>query len=71
VPEGRVQGNLFDQADRQKSRRLMRAIDAVNLKLPDSRLIWAGEGIDQTWRTKFAKRSKRYTTQWDELAEVE
>jgi DNA polymerase V len=71
VPEGRVQGNLFDQADRQKSRRLMQAIDAVNLKLPDSPLIWAAEGIDQPWQAKFAKRSKRYTTQWDELAEVE
>jgi DNA polymerase V len=70
VPEGRVQGNLFDQADRQKSRRLMRAIDAVNLKLPDSPLIWAAEGIDQPWQARFAKRSKRYTTQWDELAEV-
>jgi len=70
VPEGKVQGNLFDRADRQKSRRLMRAIDAVNLKLPDSRLIWAAEGIDQSWRTKFARRSKRYTTQWDELVEV-
>ena len=71
VPEGKVQGNLFDHADRQKSRKLMRAIDAVNLKLPDSRLIWAAEGIDQAWRTKFARRSKRYTTQWDELVEVE
>jgi len=70
VPEGKVQGNLFDRADRQKSRELMRAIDAVNLKLPDSRLIWAAEGIDQAWRTKFARRSKRYTTQWDELLEV-
>jgi DNA polymerase V len=71
VPEGRVQGNLFDQADRQKSRRLMRAIDAVNQKLPDSLLIWAAEGIDQPWQAKFAKRSKRYTTQWDELVEAE
>jgi DNA polymerase V len=71
VPEGKVQGNLFDQADRQKSRRLMQAIDAVNLKLPDSPLIWAAEGIDQSWQAKFAKRSKRYTTQWDELVEVE
>ena len=70
VPQGKVQGNLFDRADRQKSKRLMRAIDAVNLKLPDSRLIWAAEGIDQSWRTKFARRSKRYTTQWDELVEV-
>jgi len=71
VPEGRLQGNLFDQADRRKSKRLMQAIDAVNEKLPDSRLIWAAEGINQPWQAKFAKRSKRYTTQWDELAEVE
>jgi DNA polymerase V len=71
VPEGKVQGSLFDQADRQKSRRLMQAIDAVNLKLPDSPLIWAAEGIDQPWQAKFAKRSKRYTTQWDELVEVD
>ena len=49
----------------------MQAIDAVNLKLPESPLIWAAEGIDQPWQAKFAKRSKRYTTQWDELAEVE
>jgi DNA polymerase V len=71
VAEGRVQGNLFDQADRQKSRRLMQAIDAVNQKLPDSPLIWAAEGINQPWQAKFAKRSKRYTTQWDELVEVQ
>jgi DNA polymerase V len=71
VPEVMVQGSLFDQADRRKSRRLMQAIDAVNLKLPDSPLIWAAEGIDQPWQAKFAKRSKRYTTQWNELAEVE
>ena len=71
VPENRVQGNLFDEADRQKSGRLMRAVDAVNARLPDSRLIWAAEGIDQSWRTKFARRSKRFTTRWDELLDVE
>ena len=70
VPEGHVQGNLFDSTDRQKSKRLMQAVDTVNAKLPDSQLRWAAEGIDQSWRTKFARRSKRYTTQWDELVEV-
>jgi DNA polymerase V len=70
VPENRVQGNLFDEADRQKSRRLMRAVDAVNGRLPYKPLMWAAEGINQPWRTKFTRRSKRYTTQWDELVEV-
>ena len=70
VPENRVQKNFLDTIDRQKSQRLMQAVDAINTRLPDSALRWAAEGIHQPWRTKFAKRSKRYTTQWDELVEV-
>ena len=70
VPIGNVQSNLFDEFDRQKSRRLMQAVDAVNARLSYKPLRWAAEGISQPWRTKFAKRSKRYTTRWDELIEV-
>ena len=70
VPENNVQGNLFDEADRDKSRRLMEAVDSVNARLPYSPLSWAAEGIAQPWRTKFVRRSKRYTTRWDELVEV-
>jgi DNA polymerase V len=70
VPEERVQGNFLDTIDRQKSQRLMQVVDTINTRLPDSALRWAAEGIHQPWRTKFAKRSKRYTTQWDELVEV-
>jgi len=70
VPEDSVQGNLFDKVDRQKSRRLMQAVDAVNARLPFASLRWAAEGINQPWQAKFSKRSKRYTTRWDELPEV-
>ncbi|MHC4326827.1 MAG: Y-family DNA polymerase [Planctomycetota bacterium] len=70
VPEDKVQANFLDKIDRQKARRLMRVLDTVNVKLPESRLIWAAEGIDRAWRTKFTRRSKRYTTRWDELVEV-
>jgi len=70
VPEGNVQGNLFDETDRQRTARLMRAVDAVNAKFPYSPLSWAAEGIARPWRTKFVRRSKRYTTRWDELVEV-
>jgi DNA polymerase V len=70
VPQDNVQGNLFDKTDRQRTARLMQAVDAVNAKLPYSPLSWAAEGITQPWRTKFVRRSKRYTTRWDELVEV-
>jgi DNA polymerase V len=69
VPEKQIQRNLFDNIDREKTQRLMRAIDTINTRL-DCPLRWAAEGLNQPWRVKFNKRSCRYTTRWDELLEV-
>lgn len=69
VPEKQVQQNLFDRFDRQKSRRLMEAVDRINART-DSGLRWAAEGLGQPWQVKFKRRSKRYTTCWNELPEV-
>jgi DNA polymerase V len=69
VHENRIQRNLFDNVDREKSARLMRTIDAVNATL-DCPVRWAAEGIKQPWKLKFQRRSRRYTTRWDELLEV-
>ncbi len=66
VPENQAQKALFDNADRLKSQRLMRVIDSINARL-DSPLQWAAEGLAQSWRVKFKRRSCRYTTRWDEL----
>jgi len=69
VPENRIQECLFDNVDRLKSQRLMRVIDAINTRL-NSPLQWAAEGLGQSWKVRFKRRSNRYTTCWDELAEV-
>jgi DNA polymerase V len=69
IPEQLIQGNLFDNIDRRKAGRLMRAVDAVNTRL-DCPIWWAAEGISQPWHVKFKRRSCRYTTRWDELPEV-
>jgi len=69
VPADKIQGHLFDNADRGKSRRLMRTVDAVNDRFPCG-LRWAAEGRDQNWRVRFNRRSARFTTRWDELLEV-
>jgi len=69
VPDNRIQRNLFDNVDREKSGRLMQTIDAVNATL-DCPVRWAAEGINQPWKLKFQRRSRRYTTRWDELLEV-
>jgi DNA polymerase V len=69
VPEKHIQRNLFDDVDREKSARLMQAIDAVNTEL-DCPVRWAAEGINPPWKLKFQRRSRRCTTRWDELLEV-
>jgi DNA polymerase V len=69
VPKEQVQRSLFDEADRQKSRRLMEVVDAINEKL-NCPLRWAAEGLEQPWQVKFKRRSNRFTTRWGELAKV-
>jgi DNA polymerase V len=69
VPEDQIQEGLFDNVDRLKSQRLMRVIDTINTRL-NSPLQWAAEGLRQSWKVRFKRRSNRYTTCWDELAEV-
>ena len=69
VPENQIQKGLFDNVDRLKSRRLMRVIDTINTRL-NSPLQWAAEGLEQSWKVGFKRRSNRYTTRWDELPEI-
>jgi DNA polymerase V len=69
VPQERVQPNLFDDIDREKSRRLMRAVDSINARLSTS-VRWAAEGISRPWQVKFNRRSGRFTTRWEEIPEV-
>ena len=70
VPQNKVQLNLFDTRNRQRSGRLMRALDAINRDHPLSPLHFAADGIRRPWQAKFNHRSARYTTRFDELLEV-
>jgi len=69
LPEGQIQRSLFDNTDRDKSRSLMQAIDAVNTRV-SCPLHLAVEGFNQSWGVKFSRRSHRYTTRWSELPVV-
>lgn len=59
---------LFEGRNREKSTRLMAAIDSVNGKFGRGALVPAASGIGRReWVAKFEKRSPRYTTRIDEL----
>ena len=70
VPLNRVQSDLFDSQDRERGKRLMGALDAVNERWGTGTLQYASSGITKKWKTQFHRRSSAYTTQWDELPVV-
>jgi DNA polymerase V len=69
VPENKVQQNLFDKTDREKARRLLKVVDAINAR-SSVPIRWAAEGLDRSWHVEFKRRSSRYTTDWNELLKV-
>ncbi len=71
VPVGQVQTNLYDHANRERSTRLMRAVDSVNAREGADTVRFAASGLTQRWRTKFGKRSPAFTTNWQELPLVQ
>lgn len=67
VPEYEVQGNLFDEVDRNKARKFMLAMDQVNKRYGDT---LARLGCVQThgdWKLRRNLLSPCYTTQWDQI----
>jgi len=70
VPADQIQTDLFYTRDFEGSRRLMEALDHVNASLGPGTLKFAATGLEQSWKTKFNRRSPRYTTRWDELPAV-
>lgn len=72
MPRGQTQTDLWEQGepDRGRKERLMRALDAVNARMGAGTVAFAAEGIHKVWRMKSERRSKRFTTRWDELVEV-
>ena len=49
--------------------RSIRGLDVINQRNPAG-IHWAAEGIEQPWRTKFDRRSNKFTTDWGELPKV-
>lgn len=69
IPVSEQPRTLFDDpVDRQKSLALMSTLDCINRKMGCGTVKLLGEGINQRWAMRNEYRSKRYTTEWNELA---
>jgi DNA polymerase V len=69
VPDSAVQGSLFDELDREKHRRLMKAVDKINQKNGYSSVAVATQSLEGI---KMNRRylSPQYTTKWSDIIKV-
>lgn len=71
VPAHQVQGHLFvDPASENRSKDLMKVMDALNQKMGRNILRFAACGNDQAIPLRQAHRSPHYTTRWEEILRV-
>jgi DNA polymerase V len=70
IPASPMTIRMQDDERWMKTRRLMRAVDQINTRMGRDTVRFAAEVLKQQWKTKFERRSPRYTTNWKELPAV-
>lgn len=70
VPDEKIQGNLFVPEKHNAKRMLMSALDNVNFAMRNDVVKFAASGTTRDWKMRMEYRSPRYTSRWEELAEV-
>jgi DNA polymerase V len=73
VLQDTLQGDLFEMFSlelHEKKVRLMEAVDLINETWGNNTLFFGSQGIHRDWKMRQAKRSSRFTTQWNELFAV-
>lgn len=70
VPESPVTKRMYDDAEGLKQKRLSEAMDKINSRFGRDAVRLGIIEREQNWRTKFEKRSQRFTTNWNEILRV-
>lgn len=70
VPETAVQGSLFEDRPDPRKKALMQAVDNINASMRDDKVRLLSSGLTRNWKMRQERRSKRYTTRWEELFAV-
>jgi DNA polymerase V len=71
VPDNALQTNLFIAPADARRKKLMNVIDNMNAAYRNDVLKFGTSSTQKNWKMRSEKRSKRYTTRWDELCEVQ
>jgi len=72
VHQDRIQTDLFAQDERKREidRKAMLVLDKLNKRMGRDTVRVAMQGYDRSWHLRQERKSRCYTTRWDELLEV-
>jgi DNA polymerase V len=70
VPDNALQTNLFTAPVDARRKKLMNVIDNMNAAYRNDVLKFGTSSTQKNWKMRSEKRSKRFTTRWDELCIV-
>ncbi len=62
IPENNIQMGLFDKADRERDKKLMRTFDKINERFGKNMVKYAAQGYNKQWKLRQEKLSPCYTT---------
>ncbi|HSW75569.1 MAG TPA: Y-family DNA polymerase [Candidatus Saccharimonadales bacterium] len=65
-----IQLGLFNTLPNPKNATLMKTVDTINTKLGRNKVFYAAAGTKQEWQTRKAKKSRAFTTSWNELLTI-
>jgi DNA polymerase V len=71
VPDDSIQGNLFVPAVENQHRFLMNTIDNINFSMRDDSVKFGSAGMNKNWKMRQEKRSRRHSTRWEDLKEIQ
>jgi len=67
VDEESVQMTLFENQDQKHRMALQKAVDVLNKRLGRNVVRYGSMGVDEAWGMRQERKSKCYTTRWNEL----
>lgn len=70
-PENAVQTGLFWDPNTKRNRVLLKVADDLMARWGRRKIRWASEGRNPIWSMRRAHLSKRYTTRWNDILEIE
>lgn len=70
VPTAKLTGRLFDDDKYQTLHNLMKALDEINRKFGKDTIRFGAVKTGGIWKMKQLRKSKRYTTSWDEMLTI-